>query len=433
MTCKLEELMGNPGLEHISDKIIEYLGPEDVAECRLVSKFWRDYIDSHKHWYILQLEEIGREFDMQHDVWEPSEDFHGSLDNARHLYEWMNFIYDFTEKNNNVSDVKVFATNMMEYYIEMQKQYFTDETPLHWAIPRQRIEFMKLLPLNLWTIQNEGSEYWDDTAFHKVCEIGNKEVVEWVLNLAQDHPGENEHVQNLFFSKNEIDLTAFQTACLHDRGEIVELLVEFALMKGVSIIGNAPDDLTPLHLATKPYMFRIGARSPCPEGNALKVLLKFLNQLNLDLFARDNYNYTAFELACHNVRIEVVEVFLEYFKINDIKVNSHGMQPLIKACRNNVDAESKLKIVQMLAKSFKVDNLDTLTVDESGKSALHFACKYGPTELVNLLLENGFTEAMNARDNSGKTPLDYVKNQNKDGQLIKEQLLQAIQDFKASS
>ena len=54
----MERFMSNQGLEHLADKIIEYLDPKDVANCRLVSRFWRDYIDNRKHWYWLQLIEI---------------------------------------------------------------------------------------------------------------------------------------------------------------------------------------------------------------------------------------------------------------------------------------------------------------------------------------------------------------------------------------
>ena len=50
--------MSNQGLEHLADKVIEYLDPEDIANCRLLSKCWRDYIDNHRHWYWLQLKEI---------------------------------------------------------------------------------------------------------------------------------------------------------------------------------------------------------------------------------------------------------------------------------------------------------------------------------------------------------------------------------------
>ena len=206
----LEELMGNQGLEHLADKIIKYLDPEDVADCRLVSKFWRDYIDSHKHWFILQLEEIAKAFAYQHDAWEPSEDFHADLDNARHLPEWLDFICDFIETNKNVGDLKVFATNMMEYYIDMQKQYFTDQTALHWAVSKHRIEFIKLLPLNLWTIQVEGSEDWDDTPLHTACKVGNKEAFDWLLKLANDHPENSEIVKHLFKCENEYGLTGFQ-------------------------------------------------------------------------------------------------------------------------------------------------------------------------------------------------------------------------------
>ena len=53
---KLDDLVHNPGLEHIAAQIFKYLDPKSLGQCRAVSKGWKSFIDNDKYWWIQVLE-----------------------------------------------------------------------------------------------------------------------------------------------------------------------------------------------------------------------------------------------------------------------------------------------------------------------------------------------------------------------------------------
>ena len=56
---KLDELVHNPGLEHIALQVFKYLDPKSLAQCRAVSKGWKLCIDNHENWFInYELDEL---------------------------------------------------------------------------------------------------------------------------------------------------------------------------------------------------------------------------------------------------------------------------------------------------------------------------------------------------------------------------------------
>ena len=54
----IQDLIQNQGLKHVAEKIFGYLDAKSLANCREVSKSWRDLIDDGKMWWILQLQEM---------------------------------------------------------------------------------------------------------------------------------------------------------------------------------------------------------------------------------------------------------------------------------------------------------------------------------------------------------------------------------------
>ena len=53
---RLDELVHNPGLEHIALHIFKYLDPKSVGQCRAVSKGWKSFIDNDKFWWMQILD-----------------------------------------------------------------------------------------------------------------------------------------------------------------------------------------------------------------------------------------------------------------------------------------------------------------------------------------------------------------------------------------
>ena len=48
----IDSLIANPGFGLVSQTIFKHLNLQDVVNCRLVSKSWKDFIDNDRHWYI---------------------------------------------------------------------------------------------------------------------------------------------------------------------------------------------------------------------------------------------------------------------------------------------------------------------------------------------------------------------------------------------
>ena len=51
----LQAFMTNPGLKHIADKIFSLLDMFSLAECRVVSRTYRDYLDNERSMLQLQI------------------------------------------------------------------------------------------------------------------------------------------------------------------------------------------------------------------------------------------------------------------------------------------------------------------------------------------------------------------------------------------
>ena len=393
-------LFDNPGLQHVSNRILRKLGPKEVGRCRQVSKCWREYIDTSQHWYnlrnlnevscIKRLEEIidllGKEDDI--DSLDPPAFWLRDLDDndqAVLLSEWVDAIYGLIAKSKNVNNLNVLnllTKNMNEYCNnrEVGKKIFrSNSTPLHWAISKSRMGFIEILPLSLWTIHTFGDDPFAETPFGKACKIGNKEVVLWILKMFGDFSTVDSEI--LLKWTNPDNLTESERAFFYRHRKIVQTILEFAIDRGIPNITSEIRKDTPLHLAVT------------KRGRALRFLLNHINQLNLDVFARDSYGFTAFELACRDGKFEMVELFLEYFKKEDIDINSDGMNPLIYALKGGGE-KKKLKMVKMLVEHCKekytdISGLDN-DVDQYGRNALQLAYQTCSQEIVSYLVENGF-------------------------------------------
>ena len=54
----IETILQNPGLQLISRNIFKYLKLKDFSHCRLVSKFWKQFIDEDKYLTDVQFTEV---------------------------------------------------------------------------------------------------------------------------------------------------------------------------------------------------------------------------------------------------------------------------------------------------------------------------------------------------------------------------------------
>ena len=54
----MDTLVQNPGLDHLAIDIFAFLDPKSLAQCALVSKSWKNFICSHKMWWIAKLSHL---------------------------------------------------------------------------------------------------------------------------------------------------------------------------------------------------------------------------------------------------------------------------------------------------------------------------------------------------------------------------------------
>ena len=51
----MDEIIENPGLDIIGNKIVNYVGIKHIGTCRLVSKSMKNLVERQKIWYIRQI------------------------------------------------------------------------------------------------------------------------------------------------------------------------------------------------------------------------------------------------------------------------------------------------------------------------------------------------------------------------------------------
>ena len=455
----------DPGLQQVAKKIFEELeDPKDMANCRLVCTYWRDYIDSQNHWWNLQLGKIIKcyidlfEEDIR-DVW-------GKIPS------WVKVICHFLDNPkdgcNDFEDFKFFTKTMMEYYHDELKgaEWIWRrevDTPLHWAIERHKsrpgkksMEFIRILPLGLIDMHEQ---YKIDSPLHAAIAYGNKEAFELILNAARDvREGNNDSDEdnddwedideeddgyffvppvNFLNGSTRSGFTALHQACYSEDPEYLETLIKVSETKGIDLNAKSEireryvRDISVMHHATRPFdNYYHGDYKK--NATALKVLLKYAEEKNIRLFCRDGTNYeplytglwTPFEYACQYGNVEAVEVFMEYFKEKGINVTDHQMMPLTCACKrtdiyddddwktfHDDHKDARTEIAKILVKHYEENNIDLKVNDDYdplGRNALHHACASGSTEIVCLLLEHGFGDKINTTDENGRTPLHHA-------------------------
>lgn len=89
---RLDDLVHNPGLEHIAKQIFKYLCLKYLGRCRAVSKGWKSFIDNDRHWWCQVLTENP----LINGGYEPTSPSYlyfaypgpGSLDESKRLEPW---------------------------------------------------------------------------------------------------------------------------------------------------------------------------------------------------------------------------------------------------------------------------------------------------------------------------------------------------------
>ena len=179
----MEEFLRNPGLCLIVSLISSKLDPKSLAQCRLVSKAWKDLIDKHRNWLKFQLDHIQNQEKSFIDINRFPLELNGekllpsvtAMLSAR-FPEWNPVIEHFLRKE-NLPRLKNFVKHMWIYFENDRMSYHTN--PLHDAAAKSNLEFVQLLVdcgIDLGMTNPNGSN-----PLHFACQKGNIEMVQLLI------------------------------------------------------------------------------------------------------------------------------------------------------------------------------------------------------------------------------------------------------------
>ena len=161
----IEEILENPGLCQIIYHISSFLDAKSLAQCRLVSKSWRDLIDNDRPWLVFQLDYIQntkKSFIDCNTIQIKGPTIKSTI--AKRFPEWTFVVEQFTRRQ-KITKLKEFVEQMWIYFKDDEMIFYTN--PLHDAARKSNTTFVKLLinaGIDLSMKNPTGS-----TPFHYAC------------------------------------------------------------------------------------------------------------------------------------------------------------------------------------------------------------------------------------------------------------------------
>ncbi|XP_051170463.1 ankyrin-3-like [Leptopilina boulardi] len=251
-------------------------------------------------------------------------------------------------------------------------------TPLNLATQRteidiQLVEILLKNRANVNIVNNDG-----ETPLHKATERGDIQLVEILLQNGAD--------VNIV---NNNGKTPFTYAIIRKKIQFVEIFSQ----NGADINFLYQEE-APLHIATRQTYKKY------EDIQLVEILLQ--NGANVNILNKKGL--TAIDIATEMGNIQLVEIFLQ----NGAKLNGQDKLRktlLLAAQKNNIQlVEILLKHSANVSQPVKAYEG---RIDDNSTTVLHFAAENGNLEMVKLLMTNGF-DAINAKDNSGETPLEWA-------------------------
>ena len=407
----MEDLMKNPGFSLIAEEIFLNLNIQELVNCRLVSSFWREFMDGHKSLVLKKL-------------------------------KW-------TMINRRNRDGKTVVENFPEYQLVLD--HFAKRED--WDSTRKFFEFMKnrgksvLAPFHMacWSgdkclIQtllkycSKSSNSFNApdrhgfTPFHRIVINGDEELLTIFLDYAEE---KGIDVNALDKKRNNClhlacvqTMTILQRNILPDRAKVLSMLLQHPKTKSLNVNARNNEDKTPLHLACEDGNLDVvklllsqsvqtdfnvtdAFLLACIKGHTLVVqqLLKVNNSLSN---VRDGQENMGLHLACRYGHPSVVRLLLEGTPI-DVNIRNHlGQTPLHIAC-----AYGHLDVVKVMI-DIAGTKIDICATNVQGYNALHLSCQYGSVDLITTLFKLAKAKEIDLKNitttHSGQTLLHLVSN-----------------------
>ena len=283
----IETILQNPGFQLISRNIFKYLKLEDFANCRLVSKSWKQFIDEDKYLAKVQFTEV---MSVYSEV-KPS--CHGyQLTPFQFVCGWAPF-----------QIVQLFLDNQRKWQIDVNAQDQKGRTPLHFACGNNNVLVVNQLlnhGLNVTLIAKENYHILHAAALNK-----DPKAIQAVF--------ESKQLMNIDKNVTTINgTTVFHFAAVnpHSPKPLAYLL------KNATKLNLKINQLNDCHENVFHFACEFGIE------NTVKFLIQNAKKYNIDLNIRDNYGGTPFHIACFYGRLRTVEILLKNSKKHNIDVCS---------------------------------------------------------------------------------------------------------------
>ena len=122
----IQDLIQNQGLKHVAEEIIGYLDAKSLANCRLVSKSWRDLVENGKIWWILQLQDMmtkQRSVDLRPLIF------------LNHFPPWKEVIEFFASRSKSSPEMTRQFCRSMEFYLNESDNLFVKKRMYYYFDP----------------------------------------------------------------------------------------------------------------------------------------------------------------------------------------------------------------------------------------------------------------------------------------------------------
>ena len=395
-----EELILNPGLHHLAEKILTNVDLQNITNFRLLSKNCKSFIDTNKPLMVLQI----------HQACSVRNSRLVGLDNEE-LKQTLQSNHSFCHlfnKTCTLEDLQAFLTFMKDYFSwPIVIPYKTFEfharmNILEYISYYNHFNILQIIIDNLdcsdfkdhfLNSTNIDGNFTTVTPIHLACQTGSYEIADMLTRFT-----------NIAICDRH-QRTPLHYASIFGHDKIVRRLLkkkdsELLITKAGDYRGG-----TPFHLSC--------AKEYQRNSEVLEVFLRYPEFIDPNI--RDTDGYTPLHYACISGFSEATKTLLNYSLAHSGVINMNiGCRDYSKTPLHYASANGHSDVVETVIQHHKIlKNVDLNIQDMSGNAALHLACNGGHFNVVKVFVD-GFASVegvidWNITNDEEETPFDIVR------------------------